>query len=171
LPHDVPSWIDPSQELYFITINCLSRGPNQLCLPERGEALLESACFRHAQAHWFIHLFLLMPDHLHAILSFPKAGPGIQRTVSSWKGWTAKQCRIEWQRDFFEHRLRNDESASQKWDYIRRNPVRVGLVKEPVEWPWSLRMDHQSGELLYDSKARTREARTREAARPYQESP
>jgi hypothetical protein len=35
-----------------------------------------------------------------------------------WKRWTARQMGIEWQRDFFEHRLRSDESLREKTDYI-----------------------------------------------------
>jgi len=35
---------------------------------------------------------------------------------------------IKWQRDFFEHRLRSDESWREKADYILANPVRKGLV-------------------------------------------
>jgi hypothetical protein len=42
---------------------------------------------------------------------------------------------IDWQDDFFEHRLRNDESARQKADYILANPVRKGLVSRAEDWP------------------------------------
>jgi putative transposase len=40
-----------------------------------------------------------------------------------------------WQPGFFDHLLRNDESYSQKWEYVRLNPVRAGLVKRADEWP------------------------------------
>ena len=30
--------------------------------------------------------------------------------------------------------MRNSESYSGKWDYVRMNPVRAGLVNEPDEW-------------------------------------
>lgn len=43
---------------------------------------------------------------------------------------------IEWQRDFFEHRLRSDESWSEKADYILANPVRKGLGTEVSQWPY-----------------------------------
>jgi hypothetical protein len=32
--------------------------------------------------------------------------------------------------------LRSVESYSQKWDYVKENPVRAGLVKTSDEWPW-----------------------------------
>jgi len=41
------------------------------------------------------------------------------------------------QKDFFEHRLRSDESAQEKSDYILVNPVRAGLVPKPEDWPYA----------------------------------
>jgi hypothetical protein len=41
-----------------------------------------------------------------------------------------------WQPGFFDHLLRRDESYSEKWDYVWRNPVRAGLVAKPEDWPY-----------------------------------
>ncbi len=41
-----------------------------------------------------------------------------------------------WQEEFFDHVLRSSESYSQKWDYVKENPVRSGLVSESDEWRW-----------------------------------
>jgi REP element-mobilizing transposase RayT len=56
--------------------------------------------------------------------------------MSKWKEWTTKSLSIHWQRDFFEHRLRRDEHARQKADYILFNPVRAGLVTQSEDWPF-----------------------------------
>jgi putative transposase len=56
--------------------------------------------------------------------------------VSKWKEWTAKTLKIQWQRDFFEHRLRREESFREKADYILANPVRVALVEKAENWPY-----------------------------------
>ena len=56
--------------------------------------------------------------------------------MSKWKEWTAKTLAIRWQRDFFEHRIRRDENLREKADYIVLNPVRVGLVDKPENWPF-----------------------------------
>ena len=37
---------------------------------------------------------------------------------------------------FFDDVLRNDESYGQKWEYVRENPVRAGLVARADEWPY-----------------------------------
>ena len=42
-----------------------------------------------------------------------------------------------WQRGFFDHVLRNDESYEDKWNYVRENPVRAGLVTKADDWPYS----------------------------------
>jgi hypothetical protein len=41
-----------------------------------------------------------------------------------------------WQTDTFDHILRNPESFSEKWEYMRANPVRKGLVNRTEDWPW-----------------------------------
>jgi hypothetical protein len=41
---------------------------------------------------------------------------------------TAKIAGIQWQRNFFDHRLRHNESKAEKYDYICQNPVRAGLA-------------------------------------------
>jgi putative transposase len=42
-----------------------------------------------------------------------------------------------WQRGFFDHVLRNEESYAQKWEYVRDNPVRVGFVSNADDWPYA----------------------------------
>ncbi len=41
-----------------------------------------------------------------------------------------------WQRAFWDTQLRNSDSYSTKWDYIRNNPVRHGLVEDAGAWPY-----------------------------------
>jgi len=135
LPHHVPLWIDPQKALYFITIKCQRKNRLQLTHPELGGPLLETVRFRHEKLIWFAHIFLLMPDHVHALLSFPPSGNSVQKTITQWKRWTARELGIKWQRDFFEHRLRSEESVREKADYILANPVRKGLATEASEWP------------------------------------
>jgi putative transposase len=136
LPHAIPLWVDPHKEIYFITINCQPRFTNQLAFPDTAEALFETVRYRQEKFVWWPHLWLLMPDHLHALISFPPSNKPIRQIVSKWKEWTAKQLRIEWQRDFFEHRLRQEESRRQKSDYILANPVRRNLVARAEDWPY-----------------------------------
>ena len=136
LPHEVPSWVDPQKEIYFITINCQERIKNQLARADISKRLFETVRHRQEKFFWWPHLFLLMPDHLHALLSFPPSGKSLQLVVSQWKEWTAKEIGIAWQRDFFEHRLRGEEGWREKADYILQNPVRKKLVARGEDWPF-----------------------------------
>jgi putative transposase len=66
--------------------------------------------------------------------------------LSSWikslKNALSKTLRAQdvspphWQKGFFDHVLRSEESYGQKWNYVRDNPVRAGLVKEWNKWPF-----------------------------------
>jgi len=51
-----------------------------------------------------------------------------------------------WQPGFFDHILRNDESYTQKWEYVRENPVRAGLVSLADDWPYQ-------GEFVFIDRA------------------
>ena len=135
--HDVPPWVDLYANTYFITVCCKQRGTNQLCLPNIGPALLDSARFYQAQKKWFPWLFLLMPDHVHMIVAFGQPHR-IEVVVGSWKRYVATQHGILWQQGFFEHRLRQNESANEKAEYIRQNPIRAGLASEVGAWPFLL---------------------------------
>jgi REP element-mobilizing transposase RayT len=80
-----------------------------------------------------------MPDHLHGLFGFAR-DTGIQQTVTAWKHYNSRTLGISWQRDFFEHRLRHDESFDEKALYIRMNPVRKGLCERPEDWPFCWHM-------------------------------
>ena len=110
LPHEVPLWIDPAKEIYFITISAEPRGNNHLARSDIAERIFETLIYRNRTGVWFVHFGLLMPDHVHLLVSFPQSKKRIQTIISKWKEWTSKSLRIQWQRDFFEHRLRRDES-------------------------------------------------------------
>jgi len=81
-----------------------------------------------------------MPDHLHLFVrgdqSFVLASwvKGLKRAIS--KGFPTKSRTPFWQPGFFDHLLRSDESYAQKWEYVRQNAVRAGLVKFAEDWPY-----------------------------------
>ena len=130
LSHEAPLWVDPGKAHYFITICCKQRGRKQLTYRHIAYELFETIKHRNSAGIRYVHLALLMPDHMHLLISFPQSEKRIQTVVSKWKEWTAKSLKIDWQRDFFEHRLRKEGSFREKADYIFLNPVRAGLVKE-----------------------------------------
>ena len=83
--------------------------------------------------------YVLMPDHLHLFVK-GDANFMLQRWVGGLKRAMAVElgCRSGelWQPGFFDHVLRSNESYLEKWNYVRENPVRAGLVKESEQWPY-----------------------------------
>ena len=41
-----------------------------------------------------------------------------------------------WQKGFFDHVMRSEESYSEKWLYVAENPVRKKLAARPEDWPY-----------------------------------
>lgn len=136
LPHLVPFSIDPNHEVWFVTVCCKNRHVNSLAQKEIAASLIDTVRHRHDLGQWWIWLVLFMPDHVHLLLSFPQGSKGLSHLVTEWKRWSARTLGIEWQRDFFDHRLRRDESFSEKTHYILNNPVRAGLAKRWEDWPY-----------------------------------
>jgi REP element-mobilizing transposase RayT len=132
LPHQLPWAIDPSRETFFLTICAKNRSMGPL-LPV-APRLLDAIRVYQDLGKWWVHLAVVMPDHVHLLAGFPAEG-GFAATVRYWKHWTTRHLGIEWQRDFFDHRLRREESVREKADYILQNPVRAGLVDDWHRWP------------------------------------
>ena len=84
--------------------------------------------------------YVIMPGHIHFFVcgdndfQLAKWVNGLKRSMSVAVGATKQ--RPLWQPGFFDHLLRNDESYSQKWEYVRENPVRAGLAPESDHWPY-----------------------------------
>ena len=137
LGHEVPAWVADGS-FFFITVNCVPRQRNQLCMAGVGDAVLAAAKHNHDKLAWHCRFLLLMPDHLHGIIAFPRE-PGMKTVMTNWKHFLACQQPIQWQRDFFDHRLRNHHELERKTSYILMNPVRWGLCERMEDWPWVYR--------------------------------
>jgi len=138
LHHRVPHWVEPGA-LFHVRI-ALDREKEQKALthPALAQAILDSAKFYQTKGRWHITLFLLMPDHLHAILSFAR-DQSMSDVIRDWKRFHAHMNHVFWQEGYFDHRLRADERGAQltaKMNYIRQNPVAAGLCAKAEDWPW-----------------------------------
>ena len=136
LGHLVPPWVE-NGATFFITICLQPRGENQLCHDDVAAVLFETTAYREQQHQWHCRLMLLMPDHLHALIAFP-ADTDMRATLTAFKRYVSSRAPrpITWQRDFFDHRIRDHENLDQKYDYIRQNPVRAGLIQQAEDWPY-----------------------------------
>ena len=134
MDHTTPPWLI-SEPTFFVTINAVPRGVNHLCKNPVGTEVLAAIQKYHDDQRWFCSLALLMPDHVHMLVTMSPVHD-LTKTMGNWKRWLAAKRGLVWQENFFEHRLRKDESEEEKGQYILANPVRAGFVEKPDEWGW-----------------------------------
>jgi putative transposase len=79
-----------------------------------------------------------MPDHVHLFVQ-----GSLDFVLAQWVRLLKRDLsnvipidRPHWQNGFFDHLIRNSESYAQKWEYVRENPVRAGLVVTAEAWPY-----------------------------------
>lgn len=125
---------------FFVTV-CVAPRRSVFVSPDRNEALIAGIRQLQDEGLWGAYLFCVMPDHLHVVAN---PGPrGLSEAVRVLKGRFATWWRAHgdgqglWQKGFFDHRLRSDESFADKCAYVAMNPVRAGLAKCPEEYPWT----------------------------------
>ena len=133
LHHKTPAWV-ASGARFHIRIR-LEGDQRPLTHADVAPRLLESAALYHQRGRWHAWLFLLMPDHLHAVLSFPQS-VSMSRVIGDWKRYQERELDVTWQAGYFDHRLRNDDEFAEKCHYIRMNPVRANLCVGSTDWPW-----------------------------------
>jgi len=132
LHHHVPAWVCDGACFH---IRLRSHEQSNLVNRDIAPKLIQSAKFYEEKNRWHVTVFLIMPDHLHAILSF-SSDQRMSRIVGDWKRYTAKSFGISWQDNFFDHRLRGEDQVLAKYHYILRNPEVSGLCGNASEWPW-----------------------------------
>jgi putative transposase len=83
-----------------------------------------------------------MPDHIHAFVG-ENHSTSLQLVnwVAAWKSfvslrWSSPKHKPIWQRSFWDRQIRSSDGYDQKWLYVRNNPVRHGIVKDPDDWPF-----------------------------------
>lgn len=128
---------------WFFTIVTGGRSP-WLC-EEAARAALRSAIDATRRRRAFaIDAFVLMPDHLHCLMTLPEGDADFSTRWSQIKRrttWALRGdpmlSRASWQRRFWEHRIRDDHDLARHADYIHFNPVKHGLVERVGAWPHS----------------------------------
>jgi len=125
--------------LYFVTFNTLHRR-SLLAQQEIFDALVAYAR-KNAVAGRAVGRFVIMPDHIHLFVRIG-SDSRLNDFVRLLKQALTKELRrlgedgVIWQPGFFDRLLRHSESYFEKWNYIRENPVRAGLVEHLEDWPW-----------------------------------
>jgi len=94
---------------------------------------------------------MVLPDHLHAILTLPADDADFPARWRRIKGYFSARLLDSgtnlkrhangelalWQRRYWEHTIRDDDDFSRHVDYIHYNPVKHRLVRRVRDWPHS----------------------------------
>ncbi|MBE2202896.1 MAG: hypothetical protein IAE94_00950 [Chthoniobacterales bacterium] len=97
---------------------------------------------------WSVGRYVIMPDHIHLFCAPNRIPAGeFGRWMEYWKSrvaaeWNGENVEKLWQRDWWDTQLRQGESFSEKWEYVRENPVRAGLVNTAEDWPFQGEIHH-----------------------------
>ena len=92
--------------------------------------------------HFTVHEFVVMPDHMHVLLTVP-ADSTVERAVQFIKGGFSFRAGRElgfkgevWQVGHSDVRILDDASFALHKSYIENNPVKRGLVSSPEQYPF-----------------------------------
>ncbi len=80
----------------------------------------------------------VMPNHVHSVV-IPFQSHDLPEILHSWKSFTAKAANKAlgrtgsfWQRESYDHLIRDEADFAHHVHYVRENPRVAGLVN----WPW-----------------------------------
>ena len=136
----LPHWI-PDASIVFVTWS-LANECRWLAEPGCARIVKQALIYgEQVRQSYQLHAWVLMPTHVHVLLTPTRAFPEIMRWL---KRTTARGCNVLlgrsgvfWQEESFDHWIRNRPELENTIFYIEHNPVNSGLVTHPEDWPWS----------------------------------
>ena len=122
---------------YFVTFRAFQRRD----LPKAARDIaLEHCVYEHLRSCW-LDALVIVPNHVH-LIAMPYDDWSLEQIVMRMKRVASHRIKKEvgvadvWEREYFDHMLRSDESMREKSEYICNNPVRAGLLERPDDWRW-----------------------------------
>jgi putative transposase len=122
---------------YFVTLCTEHRKPS-LTQPVIADAIRAELSAIEDDGHWKQRGGVLMPDHLHLFVCLSGQLP-IARCVARLKAKTKQALQaahLSWQGNFYEHRLRPNDSVEEVLRYLFLNPYRGIRVPAAETYPW-----------------------------------
>lgn len=122
---------------YFVTI-CTDFKRRYISKKERLVLEQELLSLQERFAGVKIDFYVIMPNHVHFVLFLHNCAVSLSRIIQVFKSVTTVQLkrggfneRVFWQRNFFEHVIRNEEALTKIRKYIIDNPVaeRIDMEK------------------------------------------
>ena len=135
---------DSPQEQRCFFVTAVGANRRNLFQTERNCELFLNLIREYRQLNRFaLHSFVLMPDHLHAILT-PAPEISLEKAMQFIKGRFSFELKKQfgddrevWQKGYNEERLHSREDFMVRSKYIDENPVRAGLATHANAFSWS----------------------------------
>jgi REP element-mobilizing transposase RayT len=100
---------------------------------------------RHFHGEWYLlQEWAVMPNHVHAIV-WPMPNRMLSSILKAWKQFSSRKAKEMlglgaapfWQRESYDHWIRDDAEKARIARYIRNNPVAAKLCARAEDWQWS----------------------------------
>src|ERR1700742_1431036 len=88
------------------------------------------------QGLYKLHAFVVMPDHVHLLLTTENLPKAMQRIRGVFSHDLASKREV-WQPDYDDRQIFSEKDYFNARDYIHQNPVRAGLVLNAEDYPYS----------------------------------
>jgi putative transposase len=139
-----------TRDSHFLTVSCYKRRPNFGGAESR--CSFESALERVREQYALcVYGYVVMPEHVHMLVSEPERG-ALAQAMQSLKQGVARRLALRaedsfWQARYYDFNVWSECKFVEKLRYIHRNPVKRGLVERPEDWAWSSFRHYLTGEL------------------------
>lgn len=119
-------------------------GHGEACLgvPDAARILQQKLIDGHPASYKLI-AWCIMPNYVHVMI---KLAPDAELAaiIQRWKGASSyeinrilgRKGRL-WQREYYDHYIRDMDHYHDSIAYILNNPVKAGLCEKPEDWPYS----------------------------------
>jgi REP element-mobilizing transposase RayT len=133
----------------------LDRGLGACHLQKPRIAELASGALRfYHEKDYLLEEWVIMPNHVHLLLR-PLGDVTLSEILRGRKQFIAKQANkilgqvgiAFWQKESFDHWVRDEDEKYRIRRYIRQNPVKAGLVKAPEQWKWGSALDRETAAM------------------------
>ena len=147
-------WWQPGGTYFFTLV--IYRRREILTTPLARRCLRDAVAEERTNHPFALDAVVLLPDHLHLILTLPAGDEDYAARVGRIKagftrgfldagggearpspGMERGRHRGVWQPRFWEHLIADERDLEQHEDYVHYSPVRHGLAACPHEWEWS----------------------------------
>lgn len=113
--------------------------------PEVAQALADTI-HELSETHYHLYAYTIMPNHVHLLIK-PKEVDGklieLSEILRFIKGRSARKINLilgrkgaVWQREYYDHLVRNMREFDNIVGYILENPVKAGLMDYDEKWKW-----------------------------------